>query len=489
MNTKEKLAVLFLSSEVAPLAKTGGLADVSGSLPRVLAARGHDVRVAMPRYKCVHTGEYLTDLPVEMDGSLETAIVRKTALPSQAEGGNGLPVYLIDNYRYFYRDALYGFADDGARFNFFCKAVLTMLPRLSFRPQVIHCNDWQTALVPVFLKLKFGDDPYYRGMATLMTVHNLQYQGLFPPEAMRLLGLDHKHFNPEELEFWGQVNFLKGGLVYADLINTVSKKYALEIQTPELGEGLDGLLRRRAPDLFGVPNGLDYREFDPATDPAIYVNYDRQNLDRKKENKAALQKELGLPVKDTPLLGVVSRLVDQKGFDLLAEVAPRLLAEDLQLVILGSGEDRYQRFFSELQLARRDKVAVRIGFDPVLAQRIYAAADLFLMPSRFEPCGLGQLISMRYGTLPLVRATGGLEDTVVDAAAGPERATGFVFGPYEAEAFWEAIKRALEVYRRDPALWRRLQENAMAADFSWERSAEEYLRLYRLAIKRRRLAL
>ncbi|MBC7336526.1 MAG: glycogen/starch synthase, partial [Clostridia bacterium] len=250
--------------------------------------------------------------------------------------------------------------------------------------------------------------------ATLLTIHNLQYQGHFPREMMRTLSLGEEHFNPEELEFWGKVNFLKGGLVYADLLNTVSKKYAVEIQTPEMGEGLDGLLRRRATDLFGILNGLDYAQFNPATDPAIYVNYDLESLDRKQENKFALQREMGLPVKAVPLLGIISRLVAQKGLDLLAEVAEKLMGEELQLVLLGSGEDRYQRFFSELQLAHRSKVAVRIGFDPVLAQRIYAASDLFLMPSRFEPCGLGQLISMRYGTIPLVRATGGLEDTVVD---------------------------------------------------------------------------
>lgn len=486
---KERLNILFLSSEVAPLAKTGGLADVAGSLPKALAARGHEARVAMPRYKFIQQAEYLTDLPVDMDGSLETAIIRKTSLPVRSrESQLGVPVYLVDSYKYFYRDSLYGYADEGARFNFFCKAVLSMLPRLNFRPDVIHCNDWQTALVPVFLKLKFMDDPYYRSMATVMTVHNLQYQGHFPREIMRLLGLDEVHFNLEELEFWGKVNFLKGGLVYADVINTVSKKYALEIQTPELGEGLDGLLRRRATDLFGIPNGLDYEEFNPATDPRLYVNYSVETLDRKKENKHALQGELGLPVKDVPLIGMITRLVAQKGLDLLAEVAERLVGEDVQFVLLGSGEDRYQKFFSELQLAHRDRVAVRIGFDPVLAQRIYAAADIFLMPSRFEPCGLGQLISMRYGTIPIVRATGGLEDTVTDYAAHPERATGFTFGPYEAEALWQAIQRALRVLRQDPQAWRRLQENAMRADFSWERSADEYVNLYRLAIKKRRLA-
>ncbi|MBC7348330.1 MAG: glycosyltransferase, partial [Clostridia bacterium] len=256
---------------------------------------------------------------------------------------------------------------------------------------------------------------------------------------------------------------------------------------PEMGEGLDGLLRRRATDLFGILNGLDYDQFNPATDPAIYVNYDLESLDRKQENKFALQREMGLPVKAVPLLGIISRLVAQKGLDLLAEVAEKLMGEELQLVLLGSGEDRYQRFFSELQLAHRSKVAVRIGFDPVLAQRIYAASDLFLMPSRFEPCGLGQLISMRYGTIPLVRATGGLEDTVVDYAVRPEQATGFTFGPYEADALWQTIQRALRLWRQDPRAWRRLQVNAMRADFSWERSAAEYVNLYRLAIKKRRL--
>lgn len=482
----EKLAVLYLSSEVAPLAKTGGLADVSGSLPRALAAKGHDVRVAMPRYKFVRPADYLTDLPVEMDGGLETAIIRKTLLPAGGKEAVRVPVYLVDNHKFFYRDGIYGYPDEAARFNFFCKAVLAMLPYVSFHPQVIHCNDWQTALVPVFLKLKFADDPYYRRIATLLTIHNLQYQGHFPGETIRLLGLDEKHFNPEELEFWGKVNFLKGGIVFADVINTVSRKYALEIQTPEMGEGLDGLLRRRSGDLFGIPNGLDYDQFNPATDPHISANYSIDTLERKKENKAALQRELGLPVRDLPLVSVITRLVEQKGIDLLTSAVERLLEDEIQFVLLGSGEDRYQSFFSQMQLAHRNKVAVRIGFDPALAQRIYAGSDIFLMPSRFEPCGLSQLISMRYGTIPVVRATGGLEDTVVDYETDPERATGFVFGPYDAGALLATVRRAVHLWRQDPKAWRRLQENAMRADFSWERSAEEYLRLYRLAISKRR---
>lgn len=484
----EPLNILFLSSEVAPLAKTGGLADVAGSLPKALAARGHDVRVAMPRYKVIRQGDYLMDLPVEMDSHLETAIIRKTSLPHKDEDARQVPVYLVDNYKFFYRDALYGYADEGERFDFYCKAVLSMLPRLDFQPDVIHCNDWQTALVPISLKTKFIDDPFYRGIATLFTVHNLQYQGRFPKESLHSLGIDPSHFNPEELEFWGKINLLKGGLVFSDVINTVSKKYALEIQTPEMGEGLDGLLRHRATDLYGVHNGLDYDEFDPSRDPYLYANYDLMSLDKKRENKHALQQDLGLPVRDVPMVSIISRLVGQKGLDILAGAVERLMDLDVQFVLLGSGEDSYQRLFSELQLAHRNKVSVRFGFDPILAQRIYAASDLFLMPSRFEPCGLGQLISMRYGTLPLVRATGGLEDTVIPHFSGSDQSTGFAFTEYSTEALWSTLRRALDLYWNNPDEWRRIQENAMGADFSWEHSADQYVELYHAAARKRRLA-
>lgn len=480
----ERLNILFVSPEVAPLAKTGGLADVAGSLPKALAQRGHDVRVVMPRYRQIKDVTYLTDLPVEMDGSLETAIIRRATLSGTA----AVPVYLIDNYKYFYRDGMYGYPDDDARFNFFCKAVLSLLPWVDFRPDIIHCNDWQTGPIPLFLKVKHEDNPFYLRTATIFTIHNLQYQGHFPRETLRLMALGDEFFVPERLEFYGKVNFMKAGLLYADLLNTVSKKYALEIQTPELGEGLDGLLRKRAADLRGILNGIDYEEFNPATDPRIAVNYDASSPEGKKENKKALQQELELPVVDVPLLALISRLVNQKGLDLLAAILDPLLQQDVQLVLLGSGEDYYQQLFSQYKVKYRRKMAVKIGFDPDLAQRIYAGADIFLMPSRFEPCGLSQMISLRYGTVPVVRSTGGLEDTIFDFHQHPDKANGFSFYEYTPQAFLETINRALNVYRTQPQEWRKLVERGMLADFSWSASAAQYEKMYREALDKRQAA-
>ncbi|CEP67921.1 Glycogen/starch synthase, ADP-glucose type [Moorella glycerini] len=477
----EPLKILLVSSEVAPLAKTGGLADVAGSLPKALAARGHEVRVAMPRYRQVKNVDYLTDLPVEMDGSLETAIIRQ----AQLAGDRPVQVYLIDNYKFFWRDGMYCYSDDAARFNFFCKAVLSMLPWLGFQPDIIHCNDWQTGPIPLFLKVKHEDNPFYRHTATIYTIHNLQYQGTFPRQTLKIMALGEEFFTPERLEFYGQVSFMKAGILYADLINTVSKKYALEIQTPEYGERLDGLLRKRAADLRGILNGIDYQEFNPATDRRLAVNYDAGHLEKKKENKAALQREMDLPVKDVPLLGLISRLVNQKGLDLLAAILDPLLQQDLQFVLLGSGEDYYQQLFSRYKVKYRDKMAVKIGFDPVLAQRIYAGCDIFLMPSRFEPCGLGQMISLRYGTVPVVRATGGLEDTIKDFHQYPGSGNGFSFRDYQPQALLDTINRALHVYRNEPEEWRNLVRRGMAADFSWNASAGQYEDMYREALQKR----
>ncbi len=479
------LKILLVSPEVAPLAKTGGLADVAGSLPKALAARGHEVRVAMPRYRQVKEVDYLTDLPVEMDGSLETAVIRQGKLPGEAR----IPVYLVDNYKFFYRDGMYGYSDDAARFNFFCKAVLSMLPWLEFQPDIIHCNDWQTGPIPLFLKVKHEDNPFYRETATIYTIHNLQYQGTFPHSILKTMALSEEFFVPERLEFYGQVSYMKAGILYADLVNTVSKKYALEIQTPEYGERLDGLLRKRAADLRGILNGIDYEEFDPATDRRLAVNYDADHLEKKGGNKTALQREMELPVRDVPVLGLISRLVSQKGLDLLAAILDPLLQQDLQFVLLGSGEDYYQQLFSRYKVKYRDKMAVKIGFDPVLAQHIYAGCDIFLMPSRFEPCGLGQMISLRYGAVPVVRATGGLEDTIKDLHQYPGVGNGFSFRDYHPQALLDTINRALHVYRHEPGEWRKLMRRGMAADFSWSASAGHYEEMYREALDKRRAAM
>ncbi|GAW91593.1 glycogen synthase GlgA [Calderihabitans maritimus] len=487
---KKHLNILFVASEVAPFAKTGGLADVAGSLPKALAAHGHDVRVVLPRYKQINDVPYLTDFPVEMDGHLETAIVRQASMETRVQQQKkSIPVYLIDNYQYFYRDGLYGHPDDAARFNFFCKAVLSMLPRIDFKPDVIHCNDWQTGPIPLFLKIKFKEDPFYQKIATLFTIHNLQYQGRFDREALKIMALGDEFFTPEQLEFYGQVNYMKAGILYADVLNTVSPKYALEIQTPEMGEGLDGLLRKRGQDLYGIINGIDYDVFDPKTDPRIAVNYDADTLHLKKKNKEALQRELNLPVEDIPVISVISRLVNQKGLDLIAPIIDELMHKNLQLVILGSGEDYYQQLFSSLQVKYRHKMAVKIGFDPDLAQRIYAGSDMFLMPSRFEPCGLGQLISLRYGTIPIVRSTGGLEDTITDIHKDPVNGNGFSFAPYTPEALKDTIFRALEAYYHQPGVWKELMANAMRANYSWSQSALKYLDLYTRAMSKAKATL
>ncbi|MBC7343377.1 MAG: glycogen synthase GlgA [Clostridia bacterium] len=490
---QNRLKVLFVSPEVSPLAKTGGLADVSGSLPKALARLGADVRICMPRYKQIEKAQYVTDLAVDMDGHFETAVIRQTQLPVLPHAGanqpnhRAVPVYLVDNYRFFYRDGLYGFPDEGERYDFFCKATLSMLPRINFKPDVIHTNDWQSALIPLYLRVKHQDEPFYQDIATVFTIHNLQYQGHFPKEILRLLGLSDAFFTPDQLEFYGRVNFMKAGIIWADVVNTVSPKYALEIQTADFGEGLDGLLRKRGKHLYGILNGIDFHEFDPATDPRIIQNYSWEDPDKKVVNKNALQEEMGLPVKNVPVVSIISRLANQKGLDLVAGIINRLIQAGAQFVLLGTGEDYYQRLFTQLQLQHRESVAVHIGFDANLAQRIYAGADIFLMPSRFEPCGLSQMISMRYGTIPVVRATGGLEDTVIDVSLNPKAGNGFTFREYSANALWEALDRALHMYRQQPDQWRQLMVRAMQANYSWEKSAARYLDLYRHAISDRRL--
>jgi starch synthase len=477
------LKILFVSAEVSPFAKTGGLADVAGSLPKALKRLGHDVRIAMPKYKWINEEEYLLDYPVEMDHHLETGIVKKTKLLK--ENNREIPVYLMESYKYYYRDSLYGYDDEAERFNFFSKAVLNMLPQLDFKPDIIHCNDWQTGMIPLSLKTKYAEDPFYNKIATLFTVHNLQYQGVFPKDTLCLVGLSDQYFSPELLEFYGKINFMKAGLLFADLLNTVSKKYAQEIQTPEYGEQLDGLLRKRAQDLYGIVNGIDYDEFNPETDKFIYHNYSLATINEKKENKKALQQEMGLPVSDMPLIGLTTRLVDQKGLDLVTDIFEQVMDLGVQFVLLGSGEDHYQKTFAELKMKYPQQTAANIGFNVELALKIYAGSDIFLMPSRFEPCGLSQMISLRYGTIPLVRSVGGLADTIEDYNEHKGTGNGFVFKEYDAQEFYNTITRAVGIYRNSPQVWQSLMERTMKYDFSWERSAKEYVDLYQKAMEKK----
>lgn len=484
------LKILFASSEVVPFAKTGGLADVSGSLPKALAVTGHDnmgndVRIVMPRYQHIEACYYKTDFPVPFLNRFETAIIRESAIESHfQEKRKTIPVYLVDNYHYFYRDRMYMFDDEAERFAFFCRAVLEMLPRLDWQPDVIHCNDWQCGPIPLFLKTHYRQNPFYNRIATVFTIHNLQYQGNFSREALKILGLGEEFFHPEKIEFFGSVSFMKAGILYADLINTVSRTYAEEIKHPETGERMDGILRKRSGDIYGILNGINYHEFNPGTDQRIHRNYDRFSIANKKENKFALQKTIGLPVSDVPVVGLISRLVDQKGIDLVSEIIDDMMSEDLQFVVLGSGEKYYEDMFKNIKTCYPEKVGLYIGFNAVLAQRIYAGADMFMMPSRFEPCGLGQMISLRYGTIPVVRFTGGLADTVSEYNAATGTGNGFGFSEYSGTELLKALRRALHLFREQPEQWNKLVRNAMEQDFSWTRSGVEYLQLYQEAMSR-----
>ena len=481
----QPLRLLLISSEVEPFAKTGGLADVAGALPQALATLGHDVRVLMPKYR-----------GVERHGTLRTAVPRvrvpvgdRTTEGALLEGrlGHAVPVYFLAHDHYYDRPALYGtgqgdYLDNCERFIFFCRGALEALRALGWTPHVIHANDWQSGLVPVYLETLYKDDPALGEVGTLFTIHNLAYQGVFWHFDMPLTGLGWDLFTPAGLEFYGKLNFLKGGLVFADVLNTVSKTYAQEIQTAEFGCGLEGVLQYRRADLHGVVNGIDVAAWDPATDRDLTKPYSAEDLAGKAACKQALAQELGIDADGAPIIGIVSRLAAQKGLDLVLAALPELVDAGFALALLGAGEPGLETAFGQAARASRGRIAIRTGFDGALARRIYAGADMFLMPSRYEPCGLGQMISMRYGTIPIVRRTGGLADTVVEARPARRTGTGFGFAEPTARALLEAATRALAAYR-EPALWRQLQRNAMAQDFSWPASAREYVALYRKAAK------
>jgi len=486
MQDTKKLKVLFVSAEVSPFAKVGGLADVAGSLPQALAAAGNDVRIAMPRYKSIEGNMgYIADFPVKMDWRNETCVVRKSDVDFNIDGkGKRLPVYFLDNYHYFYRDGIYCFHDDGERFAFFCNAVLGMLEAINFQPDIIHCNDWHTGPICMLLRELYKDDPFYGNISTVFTIHNLQYQGLFPKDILKLFNIGENVFTPDKTEFYGAFNFLKSGVVYADVVSTVSETYAREIQTPEYGEKLEGLLKSRSADLYGIVNGIDYNEFNPETDPRIYRNFGRDNHKDKIFNKRSLQREMNLPESDLPLIGLVTRLTGQKGLGLLIDAVDDLVRYGIQLVLLGSGDEYYETAFKNLSIKYPENIAVYVGFNIPLAQRIYSGCDMFLMPSYFEPCGLGQLISMRYGTVPIVRSTGGLAETVTDYDEDRENGNGFSFSDFSPEEMKKAVKRAIDVYNNKPREWEGLVLRALNQDSSWDNSAKKYMRLYEKAVKK-----
>lgn len=472
------MKILYVAAEAVPFAKTGGLADVAGSLPKALKADGVDVRVIMPKFGKIPEA-YRNAMEHVYDGELPVAWRKKYVGLDKYEL-DGVTYYFVDNEEYFNREGFYGYADDAERFSFFSRAVLDLLPAMDFWPDVIHTNDWHAGLVNVFLKLEHMGDARYERIKTVYTIHNLKYQGVFPKDVMPdVLGLDWKYFNNGDLEFYDAVNFMKGGIIYADAITTVSKTYAKEIQYPYFGEHLDGLLRSREQDLSGIVNGIDYSVYNPRTDKYIFETYDEESLDRKLDNKIALQKSLGLPERrNVPLIAIVSRLVEPKGMDLVVRMMDEILQhEDIQLVVLGTGEKRYEDWFKGLAWRYPKKVSVNIYFSNELAQRIYAGADIFLMPSNYEPCGIGQLIALRYGTIPVVRQTGGLKDTVQQYNKYTQEGNGVVFENYNAHEMMYALKRALSFYG-SYEIWHKIQFNAVQADYSWKRSAKEYEALY-----------
>ncbi len=471
------------AAEVAPFAKTGGLADVASALPRYLAGAGHDVRVFMPRYPRTSLPDQET-FPVDFLEDAELAMGRvrlRYSVATTRLPGSDLYVYLIDCPELYGREAIYGEADDHLRFGFLTRASIECCQRMGWSPQIFHCNDWHTALLPLYLRTLYDWDELFRHTRTLLTIHNIAYQGVFPRSTLSQLGLEGQEgrFHQQDLA-GGVVNFLKTGVLYADVVSTVSPTYANEIQGGELGMGLQDLLARRSDSLIGILNGVDYAEWNPETDAHLSDHYSRDDLGGKERNKEALLEELELePVEGAPLLGVVSRLTAQKGFELLYEALPRALAaRDLRFIALGSGAADYEGFFTELQRQFPGRVCYYRGFSEELAHRIEAASDIFLMPSRFEPCGLNQMYSLRYGTVPIVHKTGGLADSVEPWDWEEQSGTGFVFENFDAQGFAWALESALDTYDHQEA-WARLVQNGMSRDFSWDRQGARYVDLYR----------
>ena len=479
----------MLAAECTPYAWTGGLGDVVGSLPTALRKLGADVRVALPHYGSIDPAIPTTpatgdSFAVPMNGVTHRGSV---GLVEQCP----FPLYLIGSDDYFAnRPDLYGYPDDGHRFVFFSRGSLEAMRTMQWQPDVVHCHDWHAGLVPNWIHAGRANGDHADSPATALTIHNLAYQGHFGEEILEAAGLAEGGFleHPTDPELTPRLNFLARGIRYADAVNTVSATYAKEILTPAYGERLDPLLRERHDGIAGIVNGIDTATFDPASDPHLPANFSVRNLAERAHNKAALQRELGLPVEaDTPLLGMVSRLADHKGLDLLAPVVPHIVERGAQLAVLGTGDPRHHELLTQASREHPRHVGLALRFDPPLAQRIYGGSDIFLMPSRHEPCGLGQLIAMRYGSVPVVRATGGLADTVHDFDARTKEGTGFVFHRYDPIDFYGAVSRALETFRY-PDAWRALMRQGMSRDSSWDAAARTYLDLYRRAIESRRSA-
>ncbi len=484
------MKILFATSEALPFCKTGGLADVLGILPRTLRSMGHDVRMVLPRYSTIDSARFrllpmMPEMRVQYGPQTIVGSVLRCPFP-----GTDMPVYFIDEPRLFHREGLYGngrvdYPDNDRRFAFFNMAVLWLLKGLDWQPDIIHLNDWQSGLVSVLLRHhpKVRHDAFFAPIRTVFSIHNLSYQGNFDKFLVPAIGLPWSVFTHDGMEFFGRASFLKAGLVYSDALVAVSPTYSREIQTEELGAGMDGTLRLQAGKLTGILNGIDTSEWDPARDEHIPANYTAKDLSGKQRCKAALLKEGGLSGgKDLPLVGMISRIISAKGFDLIVQRIERMLDLPARFYILGSGDAELEDALKTAAEEHPERIALRIGYEPALSHRIIAGADIFLMPSFYEPCGLTQLYSMRYGTIPVVHRTGGLSDTVRHATSESVRrgeGTGFLFGTYSAEDMLETLKGAIRMYDEEPELWKALQQNAMRQDFSWERSSAEYEKLYK----------
>jgi starch synthase len=488
---KKKLTVVFVASEATPYAKTGGLADVSGALPEALAKLGVEVHMFIPLYAVVDrkSAGIGKKRPVRITVPISARFPEGNVHTVQR--GEGFFVHFIEHEGYFGREHLYNtadgdHADNCERFVFFCRSVIEGIRALGIKPDIIHANDWQTALLPVYLKTIFRDDPLFAKTASAITIHNISFQGLFPQQDWHLTGLPWDIYASGRMEFYKKVNFLKGGILFADVITTVSESYASEIKTPEFGWGLHGVLQNRSASLYGVLNGIDTQVWNPASDNLIPASYTWKNLAGKAVCKSRLLEEMGLPQGGEPLLGIVSRLTDQKGMSLLVETLDGLLDNNARIVVLGSGSSHYEEYFKALAVRRPDRVAVKIGYDEGLAHRIEAGADIFLMPSIYEPCGLNQMYSLRYGTPPVVRATGGLNDTVTEYNPATGDGNGFKFADPTPHAFFWKTAEALAIFRNRPAEWGKIVHNGMIEDHSWDRSAKSYTRIYRAALSARK---
>ncbi len=472
--------ILFVASESVPFIKTGGLADVVGSLPKCFNKEEYDVRVMLPKYMAISE-----EFKKQME--YKTHFYMDLAWRSQYVGINelvydGVTFYFIDNEYYFAGFSPYGnIYEDIEKFAFFCKASLSALPIIDFRPDIIHCHDWQTGLLPVYLKDRFSQGDFFRGIKTIITIHNLKFQGVWDVKTVRdITGLSQYYFAPDKLEAYGDANYLKGGIVYSDYVTTVSDTYAEEIKMPFYGEGLDGLIRARSNSLMGIVNGIDYDEYNPETDKLIFNNYTIKNFRKEKaKNKKSLQQELGLEVNDKKfMIGIVSRLTDQKGFDLIDYVIEEICSEDTQLVVLGTGQDKYENLFRHFAWKYPERVSANIFYSNERSHKIYAACDAFLMPSLFEPCGLSQLMSLRYGTVPIVRETGGLKDTVEPYNEFDNSGTGFSFKNYNAHEMLNSIRYAKNIFYSKKRDWNKIIDRGMSTDFSWNNSAKKYEDLY-----------